>query len=186
MQILISRHTPAPANIVLGFIPPELSLLNLSKECAPSIFTIPSIASPPLSWGLKIAPTSSERPPDPGDLCPFPSTAVGNSHVTAFSPPKTATVGGELCNLQTPLRNCESRRRKTIFRLLWATRDSHSAVKTSNIWTRFSVNDTLGWQRLIVQVSYEKAAKVGTWEASGHQGLLSLDLKILCNLEMSF
>ena len=34
MQILISRHTPAPANIVFGFIPPELSLLNLSKECA--------------------------------------------------------------------------------------------------------------------------------------------------------
>ena len=38
MQILISRHTPALANIVFGFIPPGLSLLNLSKESAPSIF----------------------------------------------------------------------------------------------------------------------------------------------------
>ena len=98
----------------LGFHPgnSHLSALYISKESAqcsrPKKF-IPQIISPQLSCRLKIAPTTSAREaPDLGDLC----LSGGTATKTAFSPPKTATVGGKLYNLQTPLRNCESPREK--------------------------------------------------------------------------
>ena len=49
-----------------------------------------------------------DRSPSPRDLC----LSGGTAAKTAFSPSKTATVGGKLYNLQTPLRNCESLREK--------------------------------------------------------------------------